>query len=287
MNPAGLVRQTVALCKATIALFAAGSAMAGYAAGADRLDGGFFSAGLGVFILACGACALNEFEDRRLDAAMERTSRRPLPSQAVSPRAALGIAVVLTGAGLLVLAGGGMLAAALGLGAVAWYNGLYPVLKRATAFAAVPGALVGAVPPAIGWVLAGGNGPRAALWILCLFFFLWQVPHFWLIALEHGGDYRRAGLPIVTDLVPALRVRRLIAQWMLAAAACSLLLVPAGAAGTFASRAGLAAAAAWLGFLALRFVLRGHGDPARLFARMNIYVLVVIALLCLGRIPGG
>jgi protoheme IX farnesyltransferase len=269
------------LCKIRVSLLAAGSAMAGFAAGASRFGGAMLRPGLGVFWLACGACALNQYQDRRLDALMERTKGRPLPAGSVSPRGALALSSVLIGLGACMLLSGGPVVFALGLAAVAWYNGLYAWLKRVSAFAAVPGALTGVLPPAIGWAWAGGSFSRPGIWFVGLFFFLWQVPHFWLVAMERGPEYKVAGLPALTDVLSGPQIRRIVSQWVLAAAACSLLLVPTGALRALPSRAALLAASLWLGALAVAFFGGKRGKPALLFREMNVYMLVLLALLCL------
>ena len=102
--------------------------------------------------------------------------------------------VALGTAGLM----GHPLAALLGLITVVWYNGIYTPLKRVTAFAAIPGGVVGAIPPVIGWVSGGGDPTDARIIVVAFFFFVWQVPHFWLLLMRIGGDYERAGLPSLT-----------------------------------------------------------------------------------------
>src|SRR5262249_55606588 len=145
------------------------TAGAGYFALARRVDVGLLTSCLGVLFLAMGSAALNQWQERTLDARMERTRRRPIPSGAMSPADALAVVAVLAGAGVFLLLRSSALAAALGLAAMAWYNGVYTFLKRVTAFAAVPGALIGALPPAIGWTAAGGSPLDRPVLALCFF----------------------------------------------------------------------------------------------------------------------
>ena len=190
------------LCRATIAIFAAASAATGYLLAPHRQITGVFPAAGAVFLLACGASALNQYQEQDIDEKMERTRTRPLPSGSIAASHALALscALVLAGLALLVHACG-VKAALLGLFALLWYNGIYTHLKKMTAFAAVPGAAVGMVPPAIGWVSAGGAvlDPRIAA--ICFLFFLWQVPHFWLLLLNNGEEYEQAGLPSLTRVM--------------------------------------------------------------------------------------
>jgi protoheme IX farnesyltransferase len=142
----------------------------------------------------------------------------------MEPRSALTAAVIAMLAGLVLLGRSGSAAFILGLLAVAWYNGLYTWLKRRTAFAAVYGAPVGMAAPAIGWAAGGGSSSDPRLAVLSLLFFLWQVPHFWMLLLRAGDDYERAGLPSLTTVFPRELLSRITVLWTAAAAAGSLLL---------------------------------------------------------------
>ena len=132
---------------------------------------------------------------------MPRTCNRPLPTRRIRPLNALCFSLALLFSGLFTLLLTGVLSAPLlGLLAVAWYNGVYTFLKRKSAFAVVPGALIGAIPPAIGWITGGGAGLDPKLLMFCLFFFIWQVPHSWLHIMKYGQEYEEAGLPALTSI---------------------------------------------------------------------------------------
>ena len=165
-------RPILALVKFRVAAAATISALSGLAASAGG-SGAAAPLAAGVFLLACGACCLNEWQERRTDGLMLRTQGRPIPSGSMAPSSALILAAGLLAAGAMALfmAGGGR-ATLLGLAAAAWYNGVYTPLKRVTAFAVVPGALVGAVPPALGWLAGGGELSDPRIQSICLFFYL-------------------------------------------------------------------------------------------------------------------
>lgn len=274
------------LFRLRVSLLAAVSAATGSLLVSPRLSLRAIACAAGVLVLACGASALNQYQERDDDALLERTRRRPLPSGSVRAGEALAAAVTLIGAGLFILGLTGVLLPALGAAAVAWYNGVYTRLKRSSPFAAVPGALTGAVPPVMGWVSGGGSlGDRGCL-ALALFFFMWQVPHFWLVVLDNGPDYRRSGLPSLGDVLSEPQIRRIVALWIMGTAVCSLLVVPTVATGIPAAGFLWLAASVWLAGSACRFFWRTSIPVPSLFRRMNYYLASVFFFLCLGRFLG-
>jgi protoheme IX farnesyltransferase len=234
----------------------------------------------GVCLAAMGASALNEWQEKDLDALMERTRNRPLPAGRISARAALGTGLLLAAAGCLtILAVFGAVPALLCVAAVAWYNALYTPLKRLTAFAVVPGSVIGAIPPAIGWTAAGGDLLDSRLAALCFFFFLWQVPHFWLLLFRYGEEYERAGYPSLPKLVGRAGLARLTFVW-LSTTAASVLLLPLF--GVLLSPA----AVGILGFSAILLtagsvpLLKSRTGPKAFrtaFAAINLFALLVMA----------
>jgi protoheme IX farnesyltransferase len=217
-----LLHQSITLCRARIALFAACSAVTGCLLAGPAAMGALALLASGTFLLACGASALNQYQERDIDARMVRTSHRPLPAGTLSPRRAAVTAGLLLSAGSACLAVNRPAVLLLGLSAVLWYNGIYTPLKRITVFASLYGVLVGAIPPAMGWVAGGGSLTDPRLLVIALFFILWQVPHFWLLLLRHEADYRGAGLPSLTLLLPPERLAGMTIVWSAAAATLSL-----------------------------------------------------------------
>jgi len=148
---------------------------------------------LGTLLVASGTATLNQYVERRYDALMRRTSRRPLPAGRLAPGRALWFGILLAAAGDFYLAYAvNRLAAALAAITLLSYLLLYTPLKRRTPFCTLVGAFPGAVPPLIGW--AGARGSLSAeAWVLYAILFLWQFPHFLSIAWMYREDYNRAG----------------------------------------------------------------------------------------------
>jgi len=197
------------------------SAVTGYFICAGGADSELAAVAAGVFLLASGSAALNQFTERRSDALMQRTMNRPLPSLKMNPAGALLISAVLLLAGGSILALTGWLPLILGILNVLLYNVIYTGLKKITALAIVPGALVGAVPPLIGYASAGGAITDTGILLFALFIFLWQLPHFWLLLIRYGREYEDAGIKTIYSVLSPSQISRLVFFWI---AGSSLLL---------------------------------------------------------------
>ncbi|HLP05507.1 MAG TPA: protoheme IX farnesyltransferase [Paludibacter sp.] len=214
------------LIKYRIGLAVTFTSIAGYIVYNAKIDLLVLQLAIGVFVLAGGSGALNQYQDRKYDARMPRTLSRPIPKGVISPVNALVISMLLIWEGFnLLFSAFGALPALLGLFNVLWYNGMYTNLKRVTAFAVVPGALVGVVPVFIGWTAAGGSLTELAIVFIAFFIFIWQVPHFWLLMLNYASEYEAAGFPTIHQSVNPNHVVRLIYVWIVATS-LSALLVP-------------------------------------------------------------
>jgi heme o synthase len=234
-----------------------------------------------ILLLAAGASALNEWQERDLDARMARTRRRPLPAGEIGANTALAAALGLLAMGLIALLGaGGLVSALLGLATVGWYNGVYTPLKRVTAFAAVPGGLVGVGAPAIGWSMAGGRLDDPRLAALAFFFFLWQVPHFWLLLLRHGEEYAQAGLPSLPRLLGRPALARLTFAWLVATACAAPLLSLFGLTRSPWTALALAVLALMVVTFGARWLMgesERRAGPA--FRGINVFACLVMVLL--------
>jgi len=271
-------RMLLELAKVRIAVLSTASAATGWLLASQAFSFAMVPAIAGVFLLAAGAGALNQYQERDLDALMLRTARRPIPSGRMRARIALVISILLIVLGALCLAPNPV-ALLLGVFTVLWYNGVYTPLKRVSAFAAIPGGVVGAVPPMIGWTAAGGDAFDPRILAVAFFFFVWQVPHFWLLLLRIGDDYARAGLPTLTQVFTRRQLARIIYVWMIATAVACVSMPMFGVASPAWAFVGLAAASVWLGWHATAMV-RSHGEVLA-FHQINVYALLVITLLSL------
>jgi len=291
MTAAAFLQHAACLCRAPIAFFAACATVTGSLLASHQTPSFVGVTAVAVFILAAGASALNQYQERDIDARMERTRRRPLPAGVISPSHALFIALLLIFVGLSMLAlAAGKGPAFLGMIALLWYNGIYTYLKRVTAFAAVPGAIVGMIPPLIGWVAAGGSPADPRLLVVCLLFFLWQVPHFWLQVLHHGEEYEQAGLPSLTKVLSKGQIARITFIWICAAAVASLLLPLYGDLTSFLLYCPLLIAAAWMMVKGVNLVtVTARRTPAlslAAFRHLNVFIFIVMSLLSIEKVLG-
>jgi heme o synthase len=209
-------------CKVSIAVTF--TAITGYIVFTRSFDLNILPLVLGVFLLASGSSALNEFQESEYDAKMPRTKNRPIPTGELSPLNALIISVlfILTGLSVLYYCFNET-TALLGIFNVLWYNLLYTNLKRITAFAVVPGSLVGAIPAFIGWTAAEGYVFNTTIVFIAFFMFIWQIPHFWLLMVKYGKEYEQAGFPTINQTMSPENLRTIILAWIIATSISSVM----------------------------------------------------------------
>jgi heme o synthase len=196
------MRNFLKLTKSGIVWFVLLSAFAGYAlmmtnGGEWDLTAVILTLG-GLYLVSSGSFSLNQAQEWQTDARMPRTQDRPIPKGAIRPWQAYFLSAVLIGLGLLFLDLIRGQAALLALVTVVLYNGLYTLYwKRRWSFGAVPGAIPGAMPVVIGYSAAGGNIFSAESLYVFTIMFLWQMPHFWCLAIRYKDDYAKAGVPVL------------------------------------------------------------------------------------------
>jgi protoheme IX farnesyltransferase len=153
--------------------------------------------GVGGYLMAGGANAVNMYMDRDIDDVMARTRLRPIPSGRMAAIAVLAFGVALAvGATWLLAQFVNVLTAALALGGFYFYVFVYTRwLKRTTPQNIVIGGAAGAFPPLVGWAAVTGSLDLTAVFLFLIIFY-WTPPHFWALALLKQSDYGRAGIPM-------------------------------------------------------------------------------------------
>ena len=258
------------------------SVATGYLVADGRANWSLVASLIGSLMLACGAGALNQIQEQRIDSLMERTRRRPLPTGRITVKTATLFTILLIGLGSFVLyLGCGWVSFLLGLLALLWYNGIYTYLKRVTAYAVIPGAFIGAIPPVIGWAATGRSILEWPILGLALFLFVWQIPHFWLLLLRSGKDYERAGLPSLTDRMTPRQLGVTTFLGIIATVACSLILPALGSVSSRWIAMLIAGASAVLLLRSVNLLKPNPGTLAfrGVFILINIYALAVMLLM--------
>jgi heme o synthase len=161
----------------------------------------------GMSLVMASACVFNNYIDRDIDKKMARTQKRALPAGRISPGAAFSYAAVLCAAGLSILAVfTNWLVFGLGVMTLIFYVVFYGIGKRRSRHGTLIGAIPGAAPPAAGYLAVTNHIDSAAV-ILFLTLVLWQMPHFYAIAMYRYKDYQAAGLPVL-PIVKGMRAAR-------------------------------------------------------------------------------
>lgn len=178
---------------------------------------------VGTTLCSASANSLNMLYEPATDAVMSRTRNRPLVRNLVSRGGAITFALVTAALGISALYFG-VNPTVSGLGAfnIALYAGLYTPLKAVTVFNTWVGALVGAIPPLMGWAAAAGelatssspaellfapDGSSLGGWLLASLLFAWQFPHFMALSWSIAPEYRAAGLRMLAWTNPARNAR--------------------------------------------------------------------------------
>ncbi len=147
---------------------------------------------IGGYCMVGASNAFNQVIEKDLDALMDRTKNRPIPSGRMQSNVALWIASLLTIIGILLLYTINPKTAMFGAISIFLYTSVYTPLKTVTSLSVFVGAFPGAIPFMLGWVAATGNfGIEAGTLFLIQFF--WQFPHFWAIGWFLYEDYEKAG----------------------------------------------------------------------------------------------
>ena len=215
------------------------------------------------------------------------SKNRPIPSGTVSSSAVLIIsfAFLIAGSSLLFWKSN-LPALSIGLFTMFWYNAVYTPLKKVFSLAIIPGSLVGALPPLAGWVAAGGDILDPKIILISSFFFVWQIPHFWILLLIYGKDYDKGGFPTLTNVFSERQLKNITFCWITLTIVLALSINFFGILNFYVSNVFLALISVWLFSESLKF-LRSASDSKvnkNMFIRINIFTLLVITVLSLDKL---
>lgn len=273
--------------KIRIAIASGVSASVGYILSTDSISGVLIGAFFGTFFLAAGAASLNQIQEWKYDALMNRTKLRPIPNKYFTVKEAIPFMILfyLIGIGILMQVMISPITLLLGLSASALYNGVYTPLKRKTPFATIPGALIGVIPPILGWSLGSLNFINTQLIVLITFLFVWQIPHFYFLLFIFENDYRNAGFPVLTDRFSKVQISRICFLWIITLVFISLMLILTDSSYnlTMLSFYILAGIALLFRIRKLMFADNTAKYYKLAFMQLNLYVLLVLLSLSINK----
>jgi protoheme IX farnesyltransferase len=198
----------------------------GFALAKNSIDIDILYPFLAVLILALGVSSLNQVQEYKEDSIMPRTKDRPIAANRLSPTNGFIISSTLILISFyFIYESLNILGVFIFIAVVVLYNGFYTYGKKKTIYAAVFGAVLGIIPPMIGWMSAQKELSDIGFLALALFYFIWQIPHFWLLTLKYCKEYKKAKFPTVVDRFGIEGLERITFIWLLLTVIAGLYLV--------------------------------------------------------------
>lgn len=232
---------------------------------------------LGATLVMAAGCVLNNYVDRDIDPNMLRTNQRPTSVGRLSASFVLwyGISLAVVGVSLLALFVNAISAMSALIGLFVYVIVYTMWLKRTSTLNTVVGGISGAMPPVIGYVAVSGQMDAVA-WILFIFLFLWQPPHFLALAMRRCEEYRNAGIPMLPVVKGFLETKRQMILWAAALVPASLLLYRLGVVGQIYFGAALVLGLLWVGLLVAGLKAK---DDIRWARQMFSYSILHLTIL--------
>jgi heme o synthase len=283
-------RDFVALTKPRVMSLAIFTALCGMLAAPGGINPTLGFAAILAIAIGAGACgALNQWYEVRIDAAMRRTAKRPLPAGRMQRDAALhfGVGTGVFSVLLLGVATNWVAAALLAL-SIFYYLVIYTIwLKPRTPQNIVIGGAAGAFPPLIGWAAATGSLGMMP-WLMFAIIFLWTPPHFWALSLFVRTDYAEAGVPMLPVVAGERATRIQMMLYTLPMVAAAVAPWPLGLTGPVYGLTAIVMTAIFAGLVAhVGFRQSGVGDAMqpekRLFKFSILYLFILFAAIVVDR----
>lgn len=238
----------------------------------------FIATMVGMTLVISSACVINNYFDRDIDAIMERTKTRAIPSGKIKGRDAVLFSIILGVAGLLVLFRyTNLLVVLIGVVGFVVYVFLYGMYsKRLSQHGTLVGSISGAMPILAGYVAARGVIDTGAVLVFLALFF-WQLPEFYSIGIYRRDEYLEAGVPIITVVKGIAPTKRQIFFYALAFVISILLLTVFGYTGYVYLVVMLVCGIYWLSI-----AIEGlHAADDNAWARkMFRYTLIILLIYC-------
>lgn len=237
----------------------------------------FLATLIGLSLIVASGCVFNNYIDRNADQKMTRTQNRPLAKGAISSQKALILAAFLGLFGTLLLSFfASPIALALAVIGFTVYVFWYSFAKYRTVHGTLIGSIAGAVPPVVGYCAVSHRFDLGAL-LLFIVFALWQMPHFYAIAIYRLEEYAAALIPVL-PIKKGIRATKIHMLFYTLAfiAACFMLTLFRYTGPSFAITA------IGFGLVWLWLALKGfQTDNDKHWARkMFIFSLIVVTALC-------
>ena len=238
----------------------------------------FLATIVGLSLVIASGCVFNNYLDRYIDGRMQRTKDRPMVLKLLPVKTVLtyGSILGLLGAAVLFFFTN-LLTAGIAAGGFFFYVFVYTPLKRRTIHSTLLGGIAGAVPPVVGYCAVTNHFDLAAL-LLFLILMLWQLPHFYSIAIYRLKDYTAASIPILPVkkgvLVTKIQMVVYIIFFTLAAVMLSVLHYTGTTYLIIAALLGLT----WLGFSLKGFTTKNETAWARKMFFISLIVLTLLSL---------
>lgn len=231
----------------------------------------------GLALIIASAGVFNNYIDRAMDAKMERTKNRALVTGAVSSFNALFFGALLCIAGVAILSYyTNALTVLVALSGFFVYLVLYAFWKYRSFYGTLIGSLAGGVPPVVGYC-AVSNQLDLGAFLLFMIMVLWQMPHFFAIAMYRLKDYKAAAIPVLPVTKGAYVTKVQILLYIIAFALTSLMLTYVGYTGVVYLAVASVLSLGWFALGLKGFKAANDQVWAR---QMFVFSLVVIMGLC-------